>query len=1362
MTQVHTDLGIGEIVETQTVRGRTSYRVAGIGGTFNSWFSETEALREAARGFDFEPTDHVMEGNEVDLPYNFEPQFPVDMFRNEQTISPDHQIDRDERMRPTKSRSMERGRERPYPGPNPDLFAPRSSFGEHTSAYAEPERDLDHDSSEYEPRRPMQWLKDTADQFHNTMDKRVTGSGPSAWDSRSHPHLDHEIGRDEGYDNMLEHDEPFPHDELPPRLGRKYAAIAPETPNWNDPVVQFRHDPNGTIVRYAALDIEASGLDPRVGEDMAMVMADKSIHTAAWRDVSAKAKRLRHEGAVHVEDMSHDRIYASVDGDTGTYQVMIAKGGDYGQRGQSISNWHCSCPWGRWAFKRQQTFVGRLCSHGYATYLEMQSAHMKDNPEHFRPRRASRRVSGVDAFKTWCNDTNDGHIDLDAADRYISTQEEPLDKEEAQKIYDYADSHVSVRPERDYDQDDYNLDNEEAYKTADLLRVNPKKLTPDLVVVETHEGDDAHYFTDLGDDRETTGPTQIVSNKTISAAANTITAKSADEGHHPAFAWHDDREEDFPEQGIVHLSGLIYVADDDLLSKLRGLSEAAPHLGDMRDHNHEVSEVVSELRDRGYDADQIVARYQAYRQAALKRYADSAFDELQNAKSDQEKNRTAPPPQNALQSGPAGPPDSVNIGPNIAGGGGPLQTPGGSQPINPTHGKDAPAPSSGIGPAINGGGAGGQGMGNEATMGLSKGPAGGQGVGNEATMGLDTPKGGGGAPAPGGGSQGWFGPAAGGSSIGPGDYKIQQGDTLSGIADRAGLGGNYQDLAKSNSIANPDKIFAGDTIKIPGAPAAASSPAPAAGGTTQTPIGPVGGGSGGAGGATVKPPTPPASGIGPAIGGPTAAGTSSKENFGLGPQPNPAAPPPLSTMGIHASAERFAMRYFATESDAPDSSDNGGEKRTPMNTDTPAAGKGADYKSVTMPNGLPTANSDNGGFAKAITSPAASVANPAGITPMNPDAAAPGSSKQPQQQAGPGAGGGFDPGQIGNIINSVGQGVGSIVPGLGGLISGIGGAASSIGNMFHGSIEHFADASLNDSEGGGDWADYPFAGSGPNRRDWMGTSEDYIEDHERPNRQETWTTDNKGDITTDRRQQPKQSALTAAIRERRANSIGRRQVRRHADMAGSGNAGYGAGDGAAMGHSGVTMAPDAGGLDTGGIEGVPGGQGPESMISLNASRHWAFDNDPSQQGFFNPNVHPDQAYDKGDYGVGDQGHDDQGHGGGGGMLPDTKGGAGDIAEMAETDPEMAAMVLASRNQTDDGSDIVRQFQASMGAQALMDGSSGGGGDFDISGAASAFLKTAGRHFSPAEQRELEEESHPQGARNLASLDLRGTHYLEEI
>ena len=156
----------------------------------------------------------------------------------------------------------------------------------------------------------------------------------------------------------------------------------------------FRDDPVGYINRIG--HVEDEGLNPRFAEYIAQVDSDRQIREAAWKDVRNKALRLRRDGQVHVKDMAPDRIYATVQGDHGVYDVMIAKGASFGGLGggHAISNWRCACEWGKWAFRRRYTYVGRLCSHGYATYLEMQSQHTKGKtrmPRQTRPPKRRKR-----------------------------------------------------------------------------------------------------------------------------------------------------------------------------------------------------------------------------------------------------------------------------------------------------------------------------------------------------------------------------------------------------------------------------------------------------------------------------------------------------------------------------------------------------------------------------------------------------------------------------------------------------------------------------------------------------------------------------------------------------------------------------------------------------------------------------------------------------------------------------------------------------------------------------------------------------------------------------------------------------------
>jgi ribosome modulation factor len=73
----------------------------------------------------------------------------------------------------------------------------------------------------------------------------------------------------------------------------------------------------------------------------------------------------------------------------------------------------------------------------------------------------------------------------------------------------------------------------------------------------------------------------------------------------------------------------------------------------------------------------------------------------------------------------------------------------------------------------------------------------------------------------------------------------------------------------------------------------------------------------------------------------------------------------------------------------------------------------------------------------------------------------------------------------------------------------------------------------------------------------------------------------------------------------------------------------------------------------------------------------------------------------------------------------------------------------------DESDIVKRFQASVGSDFL--GESGGHSDDDLAKAAQAFLKTAGKNYSPMEQLALIDEEG--SAEELGLLDLSNTHYV---
>jgi hypothetical protein len=142
MSFVHTAFGRGQIVGEETVRGRKQYLVAGNG--FKLWVDEADAqIHTGAADFDFEPAEDVNEENSTDLPYNPEPQFPVEGFSDEQTIQPNHELDADDRLSPADSLTFDEVGDREYPGPAEHLFARRTAAGFDYSPPIDPDEFLD-------------------------------------------------------------------------------------------------------------------------------------------------------------------------------------------------------------------------------------------------------------------------------------------------------------------------------------------------------------------------------------------------------------------------------------------------------------------------------------------------------------------------------------------------------------------------------------------------------------------------------------------------------------------------------------------------------------------------------------------------------------------------------------------------------------------------------------------------------------------------------------------------------------------------------------------------------------------------------------------------------------------------------------------------------------------------------------------------------------------------------------------------------------------------------------------------------------------------------------------------------------------
>lgn len=108
-----------------------------------------------------------------------------------------------------------------------------------------------------------------------------------------------------------------------------------------------------------------------------LIDSNSLVREAAWSDVRRKANRLYREGNVAVEYNDGKEIQAKVIGDHGRYAVKVMRKNAFGK---GITWYDCDCEWGKWAYKRARTFVGRLCSHGLATYFAMQANKQPEKP----------------------------------------------------------------------------------------------------------------------------------------------------------------------------------------------------------------------------------------------------------------------------------------------------------------------------------------------------------------------------------------------------------------------------------------------------------------------------------------------------------------------------------------------------------------------------------------------------------------------------------------------------------------------------------------------------------------------------------------------------------------------------------------------------------------------------------------------------------------------------------------------------------------------------------------------------------------------------------------------------------------------
>lgn len=1000
--QVRTAHGIGEVVDRDTVRGRTQLLVAGQG--FKVWVNEADVYHVAAKPF---PSDE--RGNKVDhdnsttLPYDPSPQFHADIYNNESTLQPEHEIDADERLHPSDSLTFEHRSEPRGPQPSAELFA--KSGGQKIQPWGNDdwERAESHDPTDDYRGHPDSWSHEPTEQDYadwNARHKRgsrhhgifqalpavalplvegIAGGSAAAAGTAGAAEAGGALsgaaravipGLLDGDDEEKEKEEkggPSAKeqelidkgvDESP--LGgilapiqhllgsndhyqSKFASIPIAADHYNDPIQRFRDDPVREIHRQGHLFSAAH--DPAMEEYGMLVEADRDLRYAAWADVRDKAKRLRAEGAVHVNDIAPDRIFASVKGDHGVYDVMIKKGSEFGGfgNGQSIADYSCNCQWGRWAFKRQYKFVGRLCSHALAAYHEMQSQYLKDNPHHFK-----KRTAGVTQdYKKWAEENGAG-IDSDSVLDFAAQNPE-LSDEQVGELFQHVSDNPTRRETRDFE-------DPMGQNWPDTLYTGPGRSTPDLIFPAEDDYGHRHEFTDLGDDRETTGPGQIV---------------------------HFSRRIQAEEENV---SGVTY-------------------------NGFGTNPTINNHPGNGFDSVIQNAEGQGFGDGVVGGGFIGAADDV---------GKTTP-----------------SFGWDTSTSNTPDNWWGGDSPDSAAKAK---APGSGS-------------------------PSDGTDVGASSTP-------------PASGSNSTAAPGWGANSstdIGAGDYKIQSGDTLSDIAQRSGYGDDYQSLADANHISNPDMIYAGDTINIPGKDAPT--------------------GVGDAAGASVDPVAPAG------VGGAAATGLDT------------------SNSTEHGTAADLGASVLG-----PSSGGLGGSTPESAGTDTGgwAEKKGRRYVYASDFEDDAETAAPSGGAVPSATDLAHDPAEPGvagneALVPENsakPDAAP--SSKIPGTDAEPGAaasssgGGGFnfDPSMIMDIATPLISGVSSFAaPIAQGIGNGIGNALSSgIGHIMGNTHE-------------------AFAGSGPDPKHYWGTSESYVDENERPHHVDL--TDLDGDIIkyTRGKDRAKQSSL---------------------------------------------------------------------------------------------------------------------------------------------------------------------------------------------------------------------------------------------
>lgn len=955
-------------------------------------------------------------------------------------------------------------------------------------------------------------------------------------------------------------------DRAAARLGDKYVDIGYgiiTADHFHDPVQMFRDDPHGFIARRGGATA-VSAADAEMDRYGALVEHDQVIRLAAWRDITAKAKRLRAEGKITVNDISPDRIYATVQGDNGVYETLITKGSSlggydaYGARGdQHVGNWHCSCKWGDWAFKRRFTFIGRLCSHGLASYWEMQAAHQAQaagesgyrDPRRTRVRTKRGYVDHFPEDRPLHRDRGLGPL-IDHYGPHDDFDPEQVFADRTRDAQDYAQ-----RSDLPGDADDVPLGLHANLRAADLLRMTPRSMTPDLNFIDapdhSTETVDVTGLKELdmkgaGDQGEL--PADAASEKDREAARHlgrrmvALLAEQILPDFEEWYAKNNGRQLDQARPTEVASAVVDYARE-------RGLDQATSEmLQEFVAQNFSAEDTAP-----GADAEPEIKHFEIaagrYLMAAMTRTAD-VWDDF------------ATP--NLLGDNPV---TGKPTGTGLFGGGGGFSSPGvpasaendyqgtlsgpqGSTPdavgqrgdpsINRTS---LPQQNRSADPSINRTSLPTNGQ-DPALADVKSGPAPGQAGNNGdlSTKGTGT-----------GGAGGWLSPG-GGAGKG-GDYTVQSGDTLTDIAKSQGVSldslekGNAGAMSSGTNIgANPDLIHPGDTLKLPGSGStgggwggpASSSAAP----SQVSGVGPAGtpmkdpasfatsapassssaaGGSQPAATPTSTPSSTPPGGGGFSFPGNTNPALSTPSTPTVSPLDAFAPTKPPTTPATKSSRRHYVLssddallnhlRELSSGAVSPEHTDD------VRHTIDELRERGADASFLVAtvrqadsdfgttpprPQGPPT-SAETGGTGEAL---------PGGSGGAVQQDTIPGASGPTTSFSGGGSGGGGLGGDFMSTMQQVMPMISGVASGIGGLLGGggLGSLASGLGGILGALPKNDEDDHPLLGEQAITVGDVPtsFAGTGPDHQHWMSSSEDYVKAHEERHRHDI--DDFEGDI----------------------------------------------------------------------------------------------------------------------------------------------------------------------------------------------------------------------------------------------------------